>query len=337
MDFGFSVITGHTVHALLTPRKRECVEIVRQAYLAHHARHSVNPNSYFLRFPEKPSARIIALPAYLGDRFNVSGIKWIASYPENVAAGFPRASAVLILNDYETGYPFACLESSIISAARTAASAVLGAERLSPEGRRARAVGIVGNGLIARYVYDFLIGTGWEIEAVRLFDTRAGESERFRDEVCDASRHRQIEVMPEGDALLRSCDLIVLTTVAPRPYILDGSLLAHNPVVLNLSLRDLAPEILLGSYNIVDDVDHVMQANSSPHLAEQLTGNRDFITGTLAGLISGECAIGRDKPVVFSPFGLGILDLAVGKWIHDLAKERGDVVAVNGFFHDVTR
>ena len=127
MDFELSIINGRTVSDIIRARRGECVEIVRGAYLAHARGQSVNPDSYFLRFPDKPDCRIIALPAYLGDGFDVAGLKWIASYPGNVQRGFPRASAVLVLNCYDTGYPFAILESSIISAARTAASAVLAA------------------------------------------------------------------------------------------------------------------------------------------------------------------------------------------------------------------
>src|SRR5437762_12355634 len=171
MDFQLSIINGKTVNDIVRANRAACVDVVEHAYLAHAKGQSINPHSYFLRFPEKPDCRIIALPAFLGDGFGVAGLKWIASYPGNVRRGFPRASAVLVLNDYETGYPFAILESSIISAARTAASAVLAADWLGGRSRRARAVGIVGTGSIARYVYDFLGGTGWEVEQVRLYDS----------------------------------------------------------------------------------------------------------------------------------------------------------------------
>jgi ornithine cyclodeaminase/alanine dehydrogenase-like protein (mu-crystallin family) len=80
-----------------------------------------------------------------------------------------------------------------------------------------------------------------------------------------------------------------------------------------LSLRDLAPQILLASTNFVDDVEHCLKANTSPHLVEQLTGNRDFLQGTLGDLMSGRApAPPADRPLIFSPFGLGVLDLAVG-------------------------
>src|SRR5262247_3985042 len=166
MNFELSIINGKTVFEILRDHRSECIQIVREAYLAHADGRSVNPDSYFLRFPQKPDCRIIALPAYLGDGFDVAGLKWIASFPGNVQRGFPRASAVLVLNNYETGYPFAVLESSIISAARTAASAALAAYWLNGQSLRARSLGI-GTGFIARYVYDFLVDTGWQFEDVR--------------------------------------------------------------------------------------------------------------------------------------------------------------------------
>src|SRR2546428_8259823 len=212
MHFELSIINGKIVFDIIRAHRADCIDIVRDAYLAHTHGQSVNPDSYFLRFPEKPDCRIIALPAYLGDGFHVAGLKWIASFPGNVQRGFPRASAVLVLNSYETGYPFAILESSIISAARTAASAVLAAYWLNGRSRRSRSLGIVGTGFIARYVYDFLNDTGWEFEDVRLYDTSPVESEKFRNTVCRPEHHRTGTVAPDVPPLVRACDLSLLLT-----------------------------------------------------------------------------------------------------------------------------
>src|SRR5207245_10374327 len=113
------------------------------------------------------------------------------------------------------------------------------------------------------------------------------------------------------------------TTVASTPHIADATLSEHNPLVLHLSLRDLAPEILLRSQNVVDDVEHVMKANTSPHLAEQKTGSRSFVTGTLADIMIGRRSVNRRRPIIFSPFGLGIIVLEVGQWVYDLAVDSG--------------
>ena len=137
--------------------------------------------------------------------------------------------------------------------------------------------------------------------------------------------------------LVRACDLIVFTTVASTPHIADATLFAHNPLVLHISLRDLAPEILLKSQNVVDDVEHVMKANTSPHLAEQKTGNRSFVTGTLADIISGRRSVNRSRPIIFSPFGMGILDLAVGKWVYDQAVAAGQDLRLSDFFYETVR
>jgi 2,3-diaminopropionate biosynthesis protein SbnB len=337
MHFELSIINGKTVSEIIRAHWADCIDIVQDAYLAHADGRSVNPDSYFLRFPEKPDCRIIALPAYLGNGFDVAGLKWIASYPANTRRGFPRASAVLVLNRYDTGYPFAILESSIISAARTAASAVLAAYWLSGLTRRAHSLGIVGTGFIARYVYDFLIETGWAIEEVRLYDQSPLESEKFRDTTCRFDRHRTVTVVSDAAQLVRACDLIAFTTVASEPHIADTSLFEHNPVVLHISLRDLAPGILLRSQNVVDDVEHVMKANTSPHLAEQQTGDRSFITGTLAEIMTGRHSVDRSRPIIFSPFGMGILDLAVGKWVYDQAVATAQDLRLSDFFYETVR
>lgn len=104
-----------------------------------------------------------------------------------------------------------------------------------------------------------------------------------------------------------------------------------------MSLRDLAPEILLESANFVDDIEHCLKADTSPHLAEQLTGGRDFIDGTLDDVLTGRVDVPGDRTVVFSPFGLGVLDLAVGRYVHDEVARRGHLHVVDGFFHELRR
>ncbi|HEV2874723.1 MAG TPA: 2,3-diaminopropionate biosynthesis protein SbnB [Thermoleophilaceae bacterium] len=335
----FAVISGGQVQQALEGRENELVELVEATYRLHSAGDSVNPPSYFLRFPDRPSSRIIALPASIGGQVGVDGLKWISSFPENVAAGIPRASAVLILNDHDTGYPFACLEGSIISATRTAAMAALAADRLhgGPGRPRPARVGFFGTGLIARYIHTFLARAGWSFEEIGVHDLSADSAAGFRGHLEQAGAAGRITVHESAEQLIRSSDLVVFATVAGEPHVGDLSWFEHNPVVLHVSLRDLAPEILLASTNVVDDVEHCLKANTSPHLAEQLTGNRDFLDGTLDDVIAGRVTVAADRPVVFSPFGLGVLDLAVGKYVYDELAGTGELNVVGDFFHELRR
>ncbi|MGH4023572.1 MAG: 2,3-diaminopropionate biosynthesis protein SbnB, partial [Pseudonocardiaceae bacterium] len=283
----FAVISGAQVQRALQGREKHIVELVEATYRLHGAGDSVNPPSYFLRFPDRPSSRIIALPASIGGQVRVDGLKWISSFPENVAAGVPRASAVLILNDHDTGYPFACLESSIISATRTAASAALAADWLSRSRPRPARIGFFGVGLIARFIHTFLAGTGWSFDEIGVHDLSADSAAGFRGYLERSDTAGRITVHDSAEQLIRSSDLVVFATVAAAPHVSNPSWFEHNPLVLHVSLRDLAPEVVLGSTNIVDDFEHCMKANTSPHLAEQLTGNRDFLHGTLNDVMAG--------------------------------------------------
>ena len=333
----FAVISGGQVQRVLQGREKEIVELVEATYRLHGAGDSVNPPSYFLRLPDRPSARIIALPASIGGPTQVDGLKWISSFPENVAAGIPRASAVLILNDHGTGYPFACLESSIISATRTAASAALAADWLTRDRPRPTRVGFVGTGLIARYIHMFLAGTGWSFDEIGVHDLSGQHAAGFAGYLDQSDTPGRVRVHDSAEGLIRSSNLVVFATVAAQPHVHEVSWFAHNPVVLHVSLRDLAPQILLASTNIVDDVEHCLKANTSPHLVEQLTGSRDFLAGTLAEVMDGLVTVPADHPVIFSPFGLGVLDLTVGKYVYDQVVSADDLHVIDDFFHELRR
>jgi N-[(2S)-2-amino-2-carboxyethyl]-L-glutamate dehydrogenase len=333
----FAVISGAQVRQALEGREGEIVELVDATYRLHSGGDSVNPPSYFLRFPDRPSSRIIALPASIGGQVAVDGLKWISSFPQNVSAGIPRASAVLILNDHDTGYPFACLEASIISATRTAAMAAMAADAMSRGRRRPARVGFFGAGLIARYIHTFLARTGWSFDEIGVYDLSDDSASGFRGHLEHSGAAGRITVHDSGEQLIRSSDLVVFATVAGEPHVSDLSWFEHNPLVLHVSLRDLAPEVLLASTNIVDDVEHCLKADTSPHLAEQLTGNRDFLHGTLDDVMAGRVTVPADRPAVFSPFGLGVLDLAVGKYVYDELTGTGELYVVDDFFHELRR
>ncbi len=330
----FTVVSGRQVLDVLDGNETRVIDLVRETYLQHAAGDTVNPPSYFLRFPDRPSARIIALPASIGSARGVDGIKWISSVPENLGRGMPRASAVVILNNPVTGFPYACLESSWISAARTAASAALAADVLTREGERPRSVGYVGAGLIARSVHRYLVRSGWAFDRVGVHDVTPGQAHRFAGSVSGTGGTGSVQIHASAAEAVEAHDLVVFATVAATPHVLDPGLFAHHPLVLHVSLRDLGADVILGAANIVDDVDHCLRAETSVHLAEQRVGDRSFLTGTLADVMSGAVEPPRDRTVVFSPFGLGVLDLAVAKAVHDDLAARSALAPVPGFFTD---
>ncbi|MEU8780922.1 2,3-diaminopropionate biosynthesis protein SbnB [Streptomyces sp. NPDC048637] len=334
----FSVISGAQVHRVLDAHHQGVVDLIETAYRLHGGGETVNPPSYFLRFPDRPSSRIIALPASIGGELPTDGLKWISSFPENVEAGIPRASAVLILNDHDTGYPLACLESSIISAARTAASAALAADRISAaRGTRPARIGFFGVGLIARYLHTYLARTGWQFDGIGVHDLSAEHAGGFADYLRQSGESGRVTVHESAEELIRSCDLVVFATVAGTPHVTEPGWFAHNPLVLHVSLRDLSPEVVLGAANIVDDVEHCLKADTSVHLAEQRVGHRDFLDGTLHDVLTGKVQPPADRPVIFSPFGLGVLDLALGRHVYESVKESGELQVVDDFFHEMRR
>jgi ornithine cyclodeaminase len=332
--FTFHTMAGRDIRAIIEHSRLEIVACVRDTYLAHHRGETINPNSYFLRFPEKPNSRIIALPAVLRGEPGVAGLKWIGSFPDNVTRNVPRASGVLLLNDFTTGYPFACLEAAQISAARTAASAMLGAQALHGT-RKVGRIAMIGAGVIARNILEFLRALDWSADEITVYDqvpAYAGQAARF----AESLGYRGSVSATLTDAI-GGAELVVLATTASEPHIVDRGVFAPEQTVLNVSLRDLGPDVIAEAHNVLDDVDHCLNAGTSPLLAVDKFGHRDFIDGTIAEALLGRLTLGRDKPRIFSPFGLGVLDVAVGLEIFTIGTEKGLVRAVPDFFAEVER
>lgn len=316
------IISGHEVSGLLAGHESDLMRIVRRAYEIHGEGNSHLPHSVFLRLPEKRN-RIIGLPAYLGEEVAAAGMKWVSSFPANVENGIDRASAVLILNSLLTGRPEALLEGSIISARRTAASTGLAAQILHGSGD-VESLGLIGCGLINFENARFIKAAIPDIKYLTIYDVNPAYAEQFAQRCHKFLNGIKINIAKDVTEVFKSSTLIAFATTALDPYVFDTSDCLPGTTVLDVSLRDLTTEAILQCTNVVDDVDHVCREKTSVHLTEEITGNRDFIRCTLSDVLRGKSTAReqRDEVVIFSPFGLGVLDIAVGNLVCKLARQQ---------------
>jgi N-[(2S)-2-amino-2-carboxyethyl]-L-glutamate dehydrogenase len=330
MNNDLLMLKGNEIIEILKNKEVEIINCIKKAYQAHSEGLSTLPYSVFLRLQENSKDRIIALPAYLGGEFDTAGIKWIASFPDNLQNHLERASAVLILNSTKTGYPKAIMESSIISAYRTAASAALAADILAGP-RIIDSLGLIGCGLINFETLRFILAIRPTITDVLIYDLSHERSEQFRQKCMQLPNKIKVIISDNVSTILKT-DIIAIATTATKPYIFDISNCSISTIILHTSLRDLAPEIILSCNNIVDDIDHVCRAQTSIHLAETKTGNREFISWTIGDILNQNKKIDHNKIIVFSPFGLGILDLALGMLVYKTAVENNQGTYIDSFF-----
>ncbi len=331
IDNDLLVIGAPDVEAALRGREADIMEAVKKAYMTHSRGASSLPHSSFLRFPDSDKDRIICLPAYLGEDYQLAGVKWIASVPDNVPKGIERASAVMILNDRETGRPTTVLEGSIVSKQRTAASAAMASKVLAAEAPDT--IGFVGCGPINVAVANFLNATWPGTKRLLAFDLDPARAAAFGESIGEYFSDAEFSVADSLEDVMASCPMVAFATTAIHPYIdnLDSS--PENATILHVSLRDLKPGAILPNHNIVDDLDHVCRAGTSIFLSAEETGSRDFVHADIGELLNGDKPMPeRDgRPIVFSPFGLGVLDLAVADFVKDYAAENKAGITVPSF------
>ena len=324
------ILRQSDVDALVAGREREITQLVARAYATHAEGATSLPHSVFLRFPDRPRDRIIGLPAYLGGPDPAAGMKWIASVPGNLERNLPRASAAIILNDVVTGRPQALVEGSVISAKRTAASAALAAAMFSAQDSP-QAVALIGCGVINFEVLRFLRAELPQLARASVYDVDAQRAavfaRRAEDELGIAAR-----TVGTAQEALAAHRLVSLATTAGRPH-LSLAPLRPGSTVLHVSLRDIPVADLLAAQNVVDDTDHVNREGTSVHLAAQQTGNTGFVDAEIGAVVLDPDSFRRDpdRTLIYSPFGLGILDLALAAHLVRQADAKGIGVHIEDF------
>lgn len=136
----------------------------------------------------QPDSFIHAMPAYLPSHHSV-GIKWVSGYPQNPSKGLPYITGLLILNEEESGIPYAIMDCTWITAYRTGAATAVAAKYLArPD---SEVVGILACGVQGRTNLEALM-TQFPIKRVYAYDIVPEAQEKY---IAEMKRKFNIEII----------------------------------------------------------------------------------------------------------------------------------------------
>ena len=152
----------------------------------------------------QPDAFIHAMPAYI-PAMESAGIKWVSGYPENQEKGLPYITGLLILNDVETGLPYAIMDCVWITAYRTAAATAIAAKYLADPG--SSTVGILACRVQGRTNLEALNAL-FPLKKVWAYDIVPAALEKYVDEMTGKLDLEIVPVKQPADAV-KEGDLVV--------------------------------------------------------------------------------------------------------------------------------
>ncbi|TCI85714.1 2,3-diaminopropionate biosynthesis protein SbnB [Tenacibaculum sp. M341] len=269
------------------------------------------PIKPYLRYKEKTN-RIIAMPAFVGGEINKAGIKWIASFPNNIKNGLPRAHSVVILNDADTGVPSGILNSGSVSAIRTASvSGMVMKHYLEAKKPRNVKVGIIGFGPIGQCHLDMCYTLLKDnCEEIKIFDLKGVNLEHTSVEV-----RAKITLVDSWEEAYKNADVFMTCTVSKATYIdmepKPGSL--H----LNVSLRDYKAETYewFSKAMIVDNWEEICRENTDVENFHLEKGLQKEDTKSILDLVNSNIfsTIEESQAVMFNPMGMAAFDIAISE------------------------
>ncbi len=279
------------------------------------------PIKPYLRY-KNPKNRIIAMPAFVGGKFNISGIKWIASFPDNLSKGIPRAHSVVILNNADTGEPVSIINTALLSIIRTVSVSGLMMKYYSNARKMDKFnLGIIGWGPIGRHHFKLFTDLyGDKIEKIFLYDIKP----IINVDEIDFPNKKKIVITDNWEDVYKNSDVFITCTVSSKRYInlkpKKGSL------QLNVSLRDYTADIFdyVKDAIVVDDWDEVCRENTDIEFMHKEKGLRKEHVKTINDVVCRNYIekLQKEKCVMFNPMGMGVFDIAIGNYYFEKSKER---------------
>lgn len=304
------------------------IDAVEAAFQSLSRSETIIPTKIVLELPpgERERGRMNGLAAYIGGDWEVSGIKWVPSFPKNpYERNLPRANALIILNDTHTGMPLAIMDGTIISAVRTGAVGGIAAKYLARED--AEIACLIGMGVQARTQAMALAKTLPALKEIRGYRRSTKRAYLDAIEIEELSGIKTTVSKSARDAVV-GADAIVTATCANEPivkndWVKKGSLFIHIGSYVEEEYK-----VVLDSNKIVVDDWGVVKHRKTPVLArmydEGLLSDSD-IYANLDEIVAGK-KIGREtdsERIFFAPIGMALEDIAFGSKVYERAKEEG--------------
>lgn len=182
---------------------------------------SANSHGAQINFPDNPihegmpangpDRRFMAMPAYLGGRFNGAGVKWYGSNADNRQNDLPRSIHLFILNDAITGAPKAVMSANLLSAYRTGAVPGVGVKHLAVED--AEVVGIIGPGVMSRTILGSAMSQRPSIKKVKVKGRSQASTQKAVDWIKNEfPQLEEVRIVETEEEAIRDSDIVIAGT-----------------------------------------------------------------------------------------------------------------------------
>ncbi|MCM3216684.1 2,3-diaminopropionate biosynthesis protein SbnB [Niallia taxi] len=296
---------------------KETISCIEKAVQALDVNDYAQPVKPYLRYNNMKN-RIIAMPAYVGQDIHSAGIKWIASFPDNIKKNIPRANCVVVLNNADTGEVKSIINTPLISIIRTASvSGLIMKNYLNQKSNSNFNIGIIGWGPIGQQHYQMATTLlGDKIKKIYVYDLKEIDQENL-------NKDNRIVVCKDWKEAYLNSDIVMTCTVSDRPYINEKP--KTGALLLNVSLRDYTSEVYeyVKDTIIVDNWKEVCREDTDVERFSLEKGLNETMVKTITDIVcrDGFKDYNQDNNVMFNPMGMAVFDIALAEYYYKKSKE----------------